>query len=68
MSELKAPKMLTIRQCARLTGLSYDFIQQMCRDGKLVCIRVGNRTLVNADKLVEWLNTGDRGACNDETK
>ena len=55
---MNIPRMLTIREASRETGLSYNHIRSLCRDGKVVSIRAGNRILINRDKLIEYLNSG----------
>ncbi|MCI8533059.1 MAG: helix-turn-helix domain-containing protein [Lachnospiraceae bacterium] len=54
--EKKVPEMLTIKEVARRTGLSYDFIRKMCLLGKIVHIRIGSKYLINMGKLVDFLN------------
>lgn len=55
----KPPRMLTIREAATETGLSYDWIRKMCIQGRLKHIVVGSKRLINADALHEYLNGGD---------
>ena len=54
----EVPRMLTIREAAREVGLSYNYIRSLCQSGRIVSIRVGNRTLVNREKLIAFLNSG----------
>ena len=54
----EVPRMLTIREAAREVGLSYNYIRSLCQCGRIVSIRVGNRTLVNREKLIAFLNSG----------
>ena len=37
------PRMITIREAARETGLSYKHIRSLCQSGRIVSIRAGNR-------------------------
>ena len=60
-STVEAPSMLTIREASREVGLSYNYIRSLCRNGSIVSIRVGNRTLVNREKLIAFLNSGREG-------
>lgn len=53
------PEMLTIRETAARTGLSYDFIRKLCLQRKIVFIRTGTKYLVNYSKFIEYLNQGD---------
>ena len=53
------PLMLTIKETAARTGLSYDFIRKLCQQRKIVFIRTGTKYLVNYSKFIEFLNRGD---------
>lgn len=53
------PTMLTLNQAAEATGLSYDHLRKLCLQRKIVFIRAGSKYLVNAEKLVEYLETGE---------
>lgn len=64
MTADEIPKMLSVRECSRLTGISYAQLLQMCKEGKVVCIRTGKKYLVNVKKLSDYLNgeeTADNG-------
>ena len=52
------PRMITIREAARETGLSYKHIRSLCQSGRIVSIRAGNRNLINREKLIDYLNSG----------
>ena len=52
------PRMLTLREASRETGLSYNHVRSLCQTGKVVSIPAGNRILVNRDKLIAYLNSG----------
>lgn len=52
------PRMITLQQAAAETGMSYYSLRKMCLEGRLVHVRAGNKFLVNAEKLAEYLNTG----------
>ena len=52
------PKMRTIKETAKETGLAYNYIRNLCLQNKIVYVRAGNKYLVNIDKLIEFLNTG----------
>ena len=54
------PEMVTIRSASARTGLSYDFLWKLCRQGKIVHIKAGNKYYINFGKLVDYLNTGDQ--------
>lgn len=53
------PTMLTLNQAAEATGLSYDHLRKLCLQRKIVFVRAGSKYLVNAEKLVEYLDTGE---------
>ena len=61
-NEIRVPRMLTIREAARETGLSYDCLRKLCLQGKLVHIKAGAKFLLNECKLIEYLNKGDVSA------
>ncbi len=58
IEEKQIPEMLTIKEAAGRTGLSYDFIRKLCLQGKIVFVRTGSKYLVNMGKLVDYLNNG----------
>ena len=54
----KIPKMVSLRDASKRTGLSYDFLRKECLKGNLVHIRVGSgKFLLNLDSLVEQMKT-----------
>jgi excisionase family DNA binding protein len=61
---MELPKMLTIQQAAAATGMSYHAIWQLCRENKIVHIRVGSKYLINEAKLVQYLNGEESAAVN----
>ena len=60
------PEMVTIKSASARTGVSYDCLWKMCRQGKIVHIRAGNKYLINFEKLIQYLNTGDQTGGNYE--
>ena len=62
------PEMVTINECSKRTGVSYDWIRKLCLQGRIVHIRAGNKYLINFGKFVAYLNTGDQkeGGINDD--
>ncbi len=52
-------KMVTLKEASSRTGVSYDWLRKMCINGKIVHIRAGNKYLLNWDRLVDYLNTGE---------
>ncbi len=49
------PKMLTIREVAKTGLLSEYALRQLCKQGKVPCITVNNKVLINFDAFVERL-------------
>ena len=52
--------MIGIAEASKQTGLSYDFIRKLCLQDKIVYVRAGVKYLINWDKLVEFLNQGEK--------
>lgn len=59
--EVQVPEMITVREAAARTGLSYDYVRKLCLQGKIVFRTVGNKRLVNLGKLAEYLNGSEIG-------
>lgn len=59
---MTVPKMVGITEASRQTGLSYDFIRKLCLQDKIVYVRAGVKYLINLDKLLEFLNQGEKNA------
>ena len=64
MAAVVYPEMITLREAAERTGLSYDRLRKMCLHGDIVFLRAGNRFLVNFGKLAEYLDSVKGGADN----
>ena len=54
----KAPDMITLKECAKRTNLSYEGLRRKCISGEVAYIRMGSKYLINYDKLLEQLNGG----------
>lgn len=52
--------MLTLRQAAEQTGLAYEHLRRLCLQRKIVFVKAGCKYLVNLEKLIEYLNTGEQ--------
>lgn len=54
------PRMVSLKEAARLTGLSELFLRRGFRSGELVGVRCGTskggKILLNFDRLVDYLN------------
>lgn len=55
------PLMLSIREAAEKTNLSYEFIRYLCNSGKIKCLRYGRKIMINAGSLVEFIENGCDG-------
>lgn len=53
--------MRTMKEAAKITGLSYDCIRKMCLADRIVYVKAGSKFLVNMEKLIEYLETGETG-------
>ena len=61
------PEMVTIKEAARRTGVSYDFIRKLCLQNKIVYVKAGSKYLVNFGKFCEYLDEGEqKGATSHE--
>ena len=58
----KQTRFLTIRQCAATGILPEHALRLLSKQGKLPQITIGNRVLINYNKLVEKLNSTLVGA------
>ncbi len=59
ITTLKLPVMKTIKEIMAETGFSYRHLAQLCHQNKIVYIRTGKKFLINYEKFIEYLNTGD---------
>lgn len=72
MENKKAPRMVTTRQAAKETGLSYKYILNLCKSNKIAHIKVAEYEesagafYVNMDKLTELLNNAGTGNNSDD--
>ena len=46
-SPLVIPEMVTLREAANRTHLSYDYLRKLCMTNAIAYIRVGNKYLIN---------------------
>lgn len=53
------PKMLTIKETAQVTGLHEHFVRQLVKQNRVTYVKAGCKTLINLDRLVEFLNEGE---------
>lgn len=57
---LKAPIMKTVKEIMEETGFSYRHLVRLCHENRIVYIKAGKKFLINYEKFVEYLNTGER--------
>ena len=55
------PTMVTINELNEKTGISTFSIRQMVRNNRIVYVRVGKKVLINYEKFLQYLNTGESG-------
>ncbi|MCI9565918.1 MAG: helix-turn-helix domain-containing protein [Eubacterium sp.] len=51
--------MKTIKEIMDETHFSYRHIVGLCHENKIVYIKAGKKFLINYEKFIEYLNTGD---------
>ena len=54
------PTMVTVNELNEKTGVSTFAIRKMVRDNRIVYVHVGKKVLINYEKFVEYLETGER--------
>lgn len=57
------PTMLSLREAATQTGVSYDQLRRLCNAGKVAHLRVGSRggkILINYGELLRYLSEEGR--------
>ena len=59
LNNLIPPKMTTINETAQIVGLAKHYIRQLALQGKIRHVRAGKKILINIEKLIEYLNTGE---------
>ena len=50
------PTMVTIKEAAKKTGLSYYYNRKLCLEKKVVHITAGRKVLINEEKFINFLN------------
>ena len=53
--ETKIPKMMTVRQLAKTGMISEYALRQLIKQGKIPCIALEHKVLINFDAFVEQL-------------
>lgn len=52
----EVPEMITLKEAASRTHLSYSTLRNMCLENQIVHFRRGNRFYVNYQKLIDFFN------------
>ena len=55
-SEVRQPRMLTIRETAKTGILPETALRRLVKQGKIPGVYSGNKFIVNYDRLCAWLN------------
>lgn len=61
------PQMCSVNEAHKRTGLAYQFIRGLVRNGKIPSVRSGKKILINFDKLVELISIGEAAYESAET-
>lgn len=56
MAQITPPRMRTILETAKITGVPVYRIRVLCKTGKISALQCGSKWLVNLDKFIEYLN------------
>ncbi len=57
--KMEKPQMHTINETAQILGLAKYYIRQLVLQNKISYVRSGKKYLINLDKAIDYLNTGD---------
>lgn len=55
------PRMMTISEISKESGLAKYYIRTLCWQNKIVHIKAGKKYLINYEKFIEYLNLGENG-------
>ena len=53
------PRMLTIKEVSKESGVSEHFVRSLCWQNKITYVKAGRKFLINYDRYVDYLNTGE---------
>lgn len=56
------PRMRTIHTAAIECSIPERFLRRLVKENRIVYVKSGVKTLVNIDKLIDYLNSGEQGA------
>lgn len=54
MNEVKRLKLMTIKECAKTGLIPENTLRKLCRDNKVPCIKIANRTLICYEALIDY--------------
>lgn len=60
-AQIAPPRMRTIKETAKITGVPEYRIRVMCRERQIAAIQNGKRWLVNLDRFIDYLNNPNGG-------
>ncbi|USF28509.1 hypothetical protein N510_003471 [Firmicutes bacterium ASF500] len=55
-AEVAIPRMTTIRETAKTTGISEYAVRKLIKKNEVVYVKAGAKYLVNLDRFVDFLN------------
>lgn len=61
IENVNPPRMATVIEAAKLTGLAKHYVRQLALQGKVRHVRAGKKILINVEKLIDFLNNGENG-------
>lgn len=55
-AEVAIPRMTTIRETAKTTGMSEYAVRKLIKKNEVVYVKAGTKYLINLDRFVDFLN------------
>lgn len=52
---------LTVQDAAAQIGMSVDYVRALCRNGELGFKKLGTRTIIPREELLDWFNSQNSG-------
>ena len=56
-ARIRPPRMRTISDAAKETGLSYNCIRRLCMNGNVAHVKTGRKIFINLDALIDYCAT-----------
>lgn len=66
LGNFELPKMVTITECAELSGLAKYAVRRLVFNNKVKYVKLGKKYLINFDSLIDYLNNGETQTETDE--